>query len=59
MLERKINDSVLLDLIETGEFRHKDEYRMWIAKCYPDRRDNMLCVAVAVEAARVVKTVMH
>lgn len=49
----------LLELIETGEVRHKDERRLWIAKCIPSRTDNLLCAAVAVEDALIVKSVMH
>ncbi len=49
----------LLDILETGEVRHKDETHLWIAKHYPDRADNSLCAVVVLEAAVVVKTVMH
>jgi hypothetical protein len=59
MLERRVDESLLLDLIETGEARYKDERRLWIAKAYPDRGDNLLCVAAIVEARLIVKTVMH
>ena len=41
------------------EVRHKDETRIWIAKHYGDRADNLLCVVAALEAALVIKTVMH
>jgi len=46
-------------LIETGEVRHQDETRIWIAKRYGDRADNLLCVAAVLETALVIKTVMH
>ncbi len=59
MLQRRISESLILDLIETGEIRKKDEVRLWIFKSYNDRNDNLLCVAVVVEAYLVVKTVMH
>ena len=59
MSERNISESLILDLIETGEIRKKDEVRLWIFKSYNDRNDNLLCVAVVVEACLVVKTVMH
>ena len=35
----------LLDMIETGEVRYKDETRIWIAKHYGDRSDNLICGA--------------
>lgn len=59
MAERNIGDALLLDLIESGEVRHKDETRLWIAKHYAERDDNLLCVAVVLETTVVVKTVMH
>jgi hypothetical protein len=37
----------------------KDAVRVWVAKYYPDRIDNLLCTAVVLEAMVVVKTVMH
>lgn len=57
--ERGITDMLLLDLIETGELRHNDEIRVWIAKHYADRNDNLLCIAAALESALIVKMVMH
>ena len=59
MTARAISDALLLDMIETGEVRHKDESRIWIAKQYADRADNMLCAAAMLETALVIKTVMH
>ncbi len=59
MAVRAISEALLCDLVETGEVRHKDESRIWIAKHYADRADNLLCVAVALESALVIKTVMH
>ncbi|MDQ2693783.1 MAG: DUF4258 domain-containing protein [Pseudomonadota bacterium] len=45
MAERAIPEPLLLDLIETGTIKHKDARRLWIFKAYPDRQDNLLCVA--------------
>ena len=59
MVARAIGEALLRDLIETGNVRHKDEKRIWIAKHYGDRADNLLCVAAVLETALVVKTVMH
>ena len=59
MAARAISEALLLDLIETGEVRYKDETRVWIAKHYEDRSDNLLCMAAALETALVIKTVMH
>jgi Domain of unknown function (DUF4258) len=59
MAEREVSEALLLDLIETGDVRHKDETRLWIAKQYPERADNLLCVAVVLETSVVIKTLMH
>ena len=42
MIQRGIDDALLRDLIETGEVRYKGERRFWIAKWYPQRRDNLV-----------------
>ena len=59
MAARGISDALLHDMIETGEVRYKDETRIWIAKDYGDRTDNLLCVAGVLETALVIKSVMH
>lgn len=60
MAERHIDDGRLLDLIDFGETRYKDDTRLWIYKRYDDRDDNLLCVAaVLVDDSLVVKTLMH
>lgn len=59
MIDRGITDASLLDMIETGDVRYRDETRLWIAKRFTDRDDNWLCAAVVLESALVVKTVMH
>ena len=58
MDKRDISLELLLDLIETGDIRHKSESDLWIYKQYPERRDNMVCTAIVVEQAVIVKTVM-
>jgi hypothetical protein len=59
MEERGIDWPLLRDLVDTGEIRYKDETHIWIAKYYPERNDNLLCVAAVLEAGLIVKTVMH
>ena len=54
-----MSEALLRDIIETGDVRYKDEKRIWIAKHYGDRADNLLCVAAVLETALVTKTVMH
>jgi len=59
MIDRGISDAVLLDMVDTGDVRYRDETRVWIAKHFADRNDNLLCAAVVLETVLVVKTVMH
>ncbi len=58
MEKRDISLELLLDLIETGDIRHKSETDLWIFRQYPGRADNMVCTAVVVGQAVIVKTVM-
>jgi hypothetical protein len=59
MAQRDVDSTLLLDLIESGEIRHKDERRIWVAKHYSNRSDNLLCVALGLESSVIVKTLMH
>jgi Domain of unknown function (DUF4258) len=58
MIERDISMELLHDLIETGELRYKDEQHAWIAKHYPERTDNLICTALIINQAIIIKTVM-
>jgi len=59
MVERCMDERLLLDIIDTGQLKYKDERHLWIFKCYPDRTDNQLCVAALLEDTLIIKTVMH
>ena len=59
MEERAVSEALLLDLIETGAVRHKDESRIWLAKHYTERSDNLICAAAVLEQHIVIKTLMH
>jgi hypothetical protein len=59
MVERHIDDTRLLDLIETGTERRRDASHLWLFKSYDDRADNLLCVAAVIQDGLVIKTVMH
>ncbi|MGE0086930.1 MAG: DUF4258 domain-containing protein [Desulfococcaceae bacterium] len=58
MKERNITETMLLDIIENGEIKHKDIKRLWIYKEFSERSDNLICAAVVSEDMLVVKTVM-
>jgi len=59
MLERGIDDALLLELIKTGTAKYKDAARLWLFKAIAERNDNLLCVAAVLESKLVIKTVMH
>jgi hypothetical protein len=52
------NDSIL-DILDNGTLKMKDDSHFWAYKAYPERDDNMLCVAAIDGTAVIVKTVMH
>lgn len=59
MTERNISHNELIELLDTGTTRYKDDARLWIAKAMKDRDDNLVCAAVILEDRLIVKTVMH
>lgn len=59
MAQRSIDEALLLDLVETGTARYKDNSHLWLYKRYNERNDNLLCVAAAVDGVLTIKTVMH
>ena len=58
MIERQITNEILIEIIETGETKYKDITRVWIFKHYPERVDNLVCAAVELKTAIIVKTIM-
>jgi len=59
MFERNIDNAILLDLIETGTVKYRDDIHVWLFKAYAGRDDNLLCAAAVLEPVLAVKTVMH
>ncbi|MFZ5659570.1 MAG: DUF4258 domain-containing protein [Pseudomonadota bacterium] len=59
MHERGVNENTLLDLVESGQIKRKDERHLWIFKHYPERHDNMLCVAAIEGQALIILTIMN
>ena len=59
MAARNISDDELIELIEAGTVKHKDAVRVWVAKHFVNRQDNLLWFAAVLEDKMVVKTVMH
>ena len=50
---------LLGDLIETGQLNYKDDKDVWIAKHFQHRTDNLLCAAIVIDQAVIVKTAMY
>ena len=59
MAKRHISEALLLDIIDTGTVRDAGQGHYWLYKDVPGRSDNLLCAAVVMDNAVVVKTVMH
>jgi hypothetical protein len=59
MLERGISRETLIDIIDTGTTKYRDETHLWVYKHYQDRPDNLICAVLVLEHSVVVKTVMH
>ncbi len=58
MAKRDIDETLVLDIVENGEIKHKGDVHLWIYKHVGEREDNLLCVAAIDAAAIIVKTVM-
>ena len=41
MVQRDISEAMLLEVIDTGETRYKDETHLWAFKAFPGRHDNL------------------
>jgi hypothetical protein len=59
LAQRSITENELLELLETGEIKEKDVSRLWVARHFEERQDNLVCAAVVLEDKLIVKTVMH
>ena len=59
MEERDINAALILDIVETGSLKEAGGLHYWLFKYFPDRADNLLCVAAVIDNVVVVKTIMN
>jgi hypothetical protein len=59
LLERGLSEALLLEVIDTGDTRYKDETHLWVFKSFLERADNLLCAVLVLEDRLIVKTVMH
>ena len=56
---RAISAAELLEVVDTGDTRFKDEAHLWAYKHLAGRADNLICAVLVLEDVVVVKTVMH
>jgi hypothetical protein len=56
--KRGLDVSTVLNLIETGDLQEKGNGHYWVHQYLPGRQDNLICAAVVIDQAVVVKTVM-
>ena len=59
MSQRGITDADIEYLLQNGTARYKDTTRLWIAMNFPERNDNLVCIAISLEKKLIIKTVMH
>jgi hypothetical protein len=59
MAERQVDEPLLLRVIDEGSLRYSDAVRVWAWLDVPGRDDNLICAALVLDDAVVVKTVMH
>ena len=59
MRDRDVTDELLLRILDEGGVRYADATHCWAWLDVPERADNLLCAAVVLENAVIVKTVMH
>jgi len=51
---RGLDQSSILNVIETGEFKQKEENKFWIYKALTSRKDNLISVAAVIEKPRLI-----
>lgn len=59
MAERDVDEALLLRMLDEGGLRYQDATHLWAWLEVPERADNLLCAAVVLDDALIVKTVMH
>ena len=59
MKQRDVSAELLLRIIDEGATRYSDEAHLWAWLDVPSRTDNLVCAVLVLEAAVIVKTVMH
>ena len=57
--ERNMSMEVVRDIVDNGTQQEASPGHFWFYKHFPDRDDNLLCVAAVIDNVLVIKTVMH
>ena len=59
MVERNMDDALVLEIIDTGIVKDAGNTHYCSYKHFDDQADNLLCVAAVIENAVVIKAIMH
>lgn len=54
MKERDITKELVLEVLESGDIKQKDEDRYWVYKHIRMRTDNLICLAVKIEKSDLI-----
>lgn len=54
MKERDITKELILEVLESGDVKQKDEDRFWVYKNIHTRTDNLICLAVKIEKSDLI-----
>ncbi len=57
--QRSIKPEMIQDIVDSGTQQEAAPGHYWFFKAYPERNDNLLCVAAVIDNVLVIKTVMH
>lgn len=58
MKRRNISEQQVKDLIESGEIKYSNLQNAWIFKAFQERNDNLICAAIVMKQAIIIKTIM-
>ena len=58
MEKRNIDKSAIMEIINNGDIKQRDEIHLWVYKHIEGRTDNLICAAVIEQQAVIIVTVM-
>lgn len=58
MKRRYITEQQVKDLIESGKIKYSNLQNAWLFKTFQERDDNLICAAIIIKQAIIIKTIM-